>query len=83
MAILIAAGGRRGIGAFQGVLITGLRMNPLIVTLGFRSMLLGVSLVLARGAGINIQKDGLLGFLTGAHRSSSGCRHPRAASCTV
>ena len=53
------------IGAFQGVLITVFRMNPLIVTLGFRSILLGFALVLSRGAGIYIQKDDLLGFLTG------------------
>ncbi len=53
------------IGLLQGLLITKMRMNPLIVTLGFRSMLLGVSLVWTRGAGINIQKDGFLTFLTG------------------
>jgi ribose/xylose/arabinose/galactoside ABC-type transport system permease subunit len=52
------------IGLFQGVLITKFKMNPFIVTLGFRSMLLGVSLVWTRGAGININKDGFLSFLT-------------------
>lgn len=52
------------IGLFQGVLITKLKMNPLIVTLGFRSVLLGISLVATRGAGINIQKDEFLTFLT-------------------
>ena len=41
-------------------------MNPLIVTLGFRSILLGIALVWTRGAGINIQKDPLLSFLTSA-----------------
>ena len=63
-AILVAliAGGL--IGALQGLIITGLNINPFIVTLGFRSMLLGISLVVTRGAGINIQKDGLLSFLT-------------------
>ena len=53
------------IGLFQGVLITQLRMNPLIVTLGFHSMLLGFSLVWTHGAGINIQKDDFLSFLSG------------------
>lgn len=53
------------IGLLQGLLITKLRMNPLIVTLGFRSMLLGFALVWTRGAGINIQKDAFLSFLTG------------------
>lgn len=52
------------IGLFQGVLITKFKMNPFIVTLGFRSMLLGVSLVWTRGSGINIQKDSFLSFLT-------------------
>ena len=52
------------IGLFQGVLITKFKMNPFIVTLGFRSILLGVSLVWTRGAGINILKDGFLSFLT-------------------
>ena len=54
------------IGLLQGVLITQMRMNPLIVTLGFRSMLLGASLVWTRGAGINILKDDFLTTLTGA-----------------
>jgi ribose/xylose/arabinose/galactoside ABC-type transport system permease subunit len=53
------------IGAGQGVLITAFRMNPLIVTLGVRSILFGFALVLSRGAGIYIKKDDLLGFLTG------------------
>jgi ribose/xylose/arabinose/galactoside ABC-type transport system permease subunit len=54
------------IGMFQGVVITAFNMNPLIVTLGFRSILLGVSLVVTRGAGINIQKDDFLAFITGS-----------------
>ncbi len=53
------------IGLIQGVLITQMRMNPLIVTLGFRSMLMGASLVWTRGAGINILKDDFLTFITG------------------
>ena len=65
-AILIALAAGTLIGLFQGVIITGLNMNPFIVTLGFRSMLLGVALVATRGAGINIQKDEFLSFLTGA-----------------
>jgi ribose transport system permease protein len=60
--VALAAGGL--IGALQGLLITAMNINPFIVTLGFRSMLLGVSLVATRGAGINIQKDGFLAFLT-------------------
>ncbi|MCK6626956.1 MAG: ABC transporter permease [Anaerolineae bacterium] len=63
-AILIALALGALIGLFQGVLITKLKMNPLIVTLGFRSVLLGISLVATRGAGINIQKDEFLTFLT-------------------
>ena len=64
LAILIAIGAGGVVGLMQGMLITKMRMNPLIVTLGFRSMLLGVSLVWTRGAGINIQKDPFLTFLT-------------------
>lgn len=64
-AILIALMAGLLVGLIQGLLITKVRMNPLIVTLGFRSMLLGVSLVWTRGAGINIQKDAFLTFLTG------------------
>ncbi len=52
------------VGLFQGLLVTAFKMNPFIVTLGFRSMLLGVSLVWTRGAGINIQKDAFLSFIT-------------------
>jgi ribose transport system permease protein len=67
-AILIALAAGLGIGLFQGLLITGLNMNPLIVTLGFRSILLGVSLVITNGAGINIQRDEFLGFITQTFR---------------
>ncbi len=56
------------IGLFQGFLITAFHMNPLIVTLGFRSMLLGASLVWTRGAGINIQKDAFLSFISSVIR---------------
>ena len=59
------------IGLFQGMLITLFRMTPLIVTLGFRSILLGVALVWTRGAGINILKDGFLSALTGIIRIGS------------
>jgi ribose transport system permease protein len=64
IAIALAAG--LAIGLLQGVLITQLRMNPLIVTLGFHSMLLGFSLVWTHGAGINIQEDDFLSFLSGS-----------------
>jgi ribose transport system permease protein len=64
-AIVVALVAGATIGVIQGGLITGLRVNPLIVTLGFRSMLLGISLVWTRGAGINIQKDQFLDVLTG------------------
>jgi ribose/xylose/arabinose/galactoside ABC-type transport system permease subunit len=63
-AILIALGAGTLIGLFQGMIITGLNMNPFIVTLGFRSMLLGIALVVTNGAGINIQRDDFLGFIT-------------------
>jgi ribose transport system permease protein len=66
VAIIAALAAGALIGIIQGVFITQLRMNPFIVTLGFRSMLLGFSLVWTRGAGINIQKDSLLSFLTDA-----------------
>lgn len=59
-AILIALAVGTGIGLFQGVIITGLSINPFIVTLGFRSILFGVSLVLTRGAPINIKADDFL-----------------------
>jgi len=64
-AIIIALVAGTLIGLIQGLLITKIKMNPFIVTLGFRSMLLGVSLVWTKGSGINIQKDPLLSFLTG------------------
>jgi len=63
-AILVALAAGAAVGALQGLLITAMNINPFIVTLGFRSMLLGVSLVATRGAGINIQKDSFLSFLT-------------------
>lgn len=64
LAILVAVGLGLIIGLFQGALITWFKMNPLIVTLGSRSILLGVSLVLTNGAGINISREGLLDFMT-------------------
>lgn len=71
-AVLIAIGAGAGIGLIQGMIITGLRINPFIVTLGFRSMLLGVSLVWTRGAGINIGKDAFLDFVTSFIRIELG-----------
>lgn len=65
IAISIALSLGLAIGAGQGVLVTAFRMNPLIVTLGVRSILLGSALVLSRGSGIYIKKDDLLGFITG------------------
>jgi len=65
VAILTALAAGTVIGLFTGVLVTQMRMNPFIVTLGVRSILLGASLVWTNGAGINIQKDELLSFLTG------------------
>lgn len=62
VAITLALG--LGVGLFQGLIITAMRMNPLIVTLGFRSILLGIALVATRGAGINIKKDAFLQFVT-------------------
>ncbi|NDJ62402.1 MAG: ABC transporter permease [Chloroflexi bacterium] len=62
IAIALAAG--LAIGLFQGSLITWFRMNPLIVTLGSRSILLGFALVLTNGAGINIRREGVLEFIT-------------------
>ena len=68
VAIAVALLAGAGIGMFQGMLITLFRMNPLIVTLGFRSMLLGIALVWTRGAGINILKDGPLSAITSVIR---------------
>jgi ribose transport system permease protein len=62
MLIAILAGGL--IGLLQGFIITGLNINPFIVTLGFRSMLLGVALVATRGAGINIGRGPVVEFIT-------------------
>jgi ribose transport system permease protein len=67
-AVLIAVGAGTLVGVLQGVIITGLNINPFIVTLGFRSILLGVALVTTRGAGINIQKDAFLDFITMSFR---------------
>ncbi len=52
-----------GIGLFQGVLVTIFNINPFIVTLGFRSILLGVSLVITRGAPINVATDPFQDFI--------------------
>lgn len=60
------------IGLVQGAIITGLKINPFIVTLGFRSILLGVALVWTRGAGINIAKDDFLSFITNFIRVDLG-----------
>ncbi len=76
LAVLIALGAGLAIGLFQGALITWLRMNPLIVTLGFRSILLGVALVATNGAGINIQREGVLDFLTSNIPIADGWRIP-------
>jgi ribose transport system permease protein len=65
LAISIALLAGTVVGLLQGLLITKIKMNPFIVTLGFRSILLGVSLVWTNGSGINIQKDSILSFLTG------------------
>ncbi len=63
-AVLIAVSAGLLIGLFQGMLITLFRMNPLIVTLGFRSILLGISLVWTNGAGINIVREGITDTIT-------------------
>ena len=62
MLIAVLAGGV--IGLVQGLIITGLSINPFIVTLGFRSILLGVALVATRGAGINIGRGPFVEFIT-------------------
>ncbi len=62
MLIAVLAGGM--IGLVQGLIITGLNINPFIVTLGFRSILLGVALVATRGAGINIGRGPFVEFIT-------------------
>lgn len=72
LAILIALAAGAGIGLFQGVIITAFKINPFIVTLGFRSILLGVALVWTRGAGINIRRDDLMTFLTSFIRIDLG-----------
>lgn len=64
-ACLIAIAAGLVIGLIQGALVTGMRMNPFIVTLGFRSMLLGISLVWTNGAGINIKQDLFLKSIAG------------------
>lgn len=72
VAIFIALVAGAGVGLFQGVIITLLKINPFIVTLGFRSILLGISLVWTRGAGINIGRDDFLAFLTSFIRIELG-----------
>ena len=72
--IAIALGGL--IGLVQGLLITKLRMNPFIVTLGFRSMLLGVSLVLDARRG-HQHPEGRVPVLPDRRRSpSAGLKIP-------
>jgi ribose transport system permease protein len=72
VAILAALTAGALIGLLQGAIITGLHINPFIVTLGFRSILLGVALVWSRGAGINIAEDDFLNFLTSFIRIDLG-----------
>jgi ribose/xylose/arabinose/galactoside ABC-type transport system permease subunit len=60
------------IGLLQGFIITFLNINPFIVTLGFRSILLGISLVWTRGAGINISEDAFLENMTRIIRLQPG-----------
>ncbi len=62
MLTAVIAGGL--IGLIQGLFITGLNINPFIVTLGFRSILMGVALVITRGAGINIGRGPFVEFVT-------------------
>ena len=62
MIIAITAGGL--IGLVQGTVVTRLNINPLIVTLGFRSILMGLALVATRGAGINIGRGPVVEFVT-------------------
>jgi ribose transport system permease protein len=66
LAMLIAIGIGTLVGLLQGVVITALNIHPFIVTLGFRSMLLGVSLVWTRGSGIYIKTDAFVQFVTGS-----------------
>jgi len=72
LAIFITLVVGTGVGLFQGIIITALKINPFIVTLGFRSILLGISLVWTRGAGINIARDDFLSFLTSFIRIELG-----------
>jgi ribose/xylose/arabinose/galactoside ABC-type transport system permease subunit len=64
IAVLIAVAAGLGVGLLQGIVITALKINPFIVTLGCRSILLGISLMWTNGAGINIRKDDFLTFIT-------------------
>lgn len=76
IAILLTLLAGAGIGLFQGVIITAFKINPFIVTLGFRSILLGIALVWTRGAGINIARDDFLSFLTSFVRIDMGILAP-------
>jgi len=63
LAIPIALAAGALIGALQGTIITAFNINPFIVTLGFRSILLGTSLVVTRGAPINIATSDVIRFI--------------------
>ncbi|HEX2622887.1 MAG TPA: ABC transporter permease, partial [Phototrophicaceae bacterium] len=65
MAIPLAIMAGTLVGLLQGVIITGLNINPFIVTLGFLSILTGISLTVTRGSPINIANDDLMKTLVG------------------
>ncbi len=64
LAIPIALAVGTGVGLLEGVLITGLNINPFIVSLGFLSALGGISLVWTQGSSIYIAKDDLTNLLS-------------------
>lgn len=65
LAIPIAILGGTLVGLIQGIIITGLKVNPFIVTFGFLSILGGMSLTMTRGSQINIVSDDFLKALVG------------------
>jgi len=82
MAIPLAILGGTLVGLIQGVIITGLNINPFIVTLGFLSILTGTSLTITRGSPINIAQDDFLKTI-GGFVDVAGARIPIPLIITV
>jgi ribose transport system permease protein len=70
--IPVALGVALGIGALQGLLITRLRLQPFIVTLGGMLSLRGISQTIAQGGTLSLSGSPLLEFANGGYLHVGG-----------